>query len=157
MSSNSENDPNEEFLDDWLREQGFPTSVPLQMKILAYAGNLSFKRSLIDAINTESEFFKRKKFVPDGARRAAIFLSMKQLMKTLGYTKLTATEVIQFCIQAVRILSAEGVISKEEEYLWIRGTPKSILDQLPKGFNDLEEFEQKCQKISRMTERLLRT
>ena len=154
MSSNSETELNEEFLDEWLTEQGFPTTVPLEMKILTYIGNLSFKQKIMDEIGAELEQSKRKKFVTDGAKRAAIFLSTKQLMKTLGYTKLTNTEVIQFCIQSARILSAEGVISKDDECLWTMTTPKSILDQLPKGFRDLEEFEEKCQKISRMTERL---
>ena len=154
MSSNSENELNEEFLDEWLREQGFPTSVPLQMKILTKLGNLSYKIRLTEAVEAELELFERKKFVTNGARRAAIFLSTKQLMKTLGYTKLTHTEVIQFCIQSARILSAEEVISKDEEALWTMSTPKSILDQLPKGFKDFEKFEKKCQKISRMTERL---
>lgn len=154
MSSNSENDLSEEYLDEWLREQGFPTSVPLRMKILTKLGNLSYKIRLTEAVEAEFESFERKKFVTDGARRAAIFLSTKHLMKTLGYTKLTNTEVIQFCIQSARILSTEGVISKEDECLWTMSTPKSILDQLPKGFKDLEKFERKCQKISRMTERL---
>lgn len=154
MSSNSENDLNEEFLDEWLMEQGFPTNVPLEMKILTYVGNLSFRQRVMDELRVELELSKRKKFVTDGAMRAAIFLSTKQLMKNLGYTKLTNTEVIQFCIQSALILSAEGVISKEDECLWTMSTPKSILDQLPKGFKDLEEFERKCQKISRMTEQL---
>ena len=155
MSSNSENDLNEEFLDEWLTEQGFPTNVPLEMKILTYGGNLLSQRRLKDEIGAELELTKRKKFITDGAKRAAVFLSTKELMKTLGYTKLTNTEVIQFCIQTANILYSNGIISETEKALWTKpGSVKSILDQLPKGFQDLEEFERKCQNISRMTERL---
>ena len=155
MSSNSETDLNEEFLDEWLTEQGFPTNVPLEMKILTYGGHLLSQQRLMDEIGAELELTKRKKFVTDGARRAAIFVSTKQLMQTLGYTKLTNTEVIQFCIQTAKILHSKGIISKTEKGLWTKpGSVKSILDQLPKGFRDLEEFERKCQNISRMTERL---
>ena len=155
MSSNSENDLNEEFLDEWLTEQGFPTNVPLEMKILTYGGNLLSQIRLKDEIGAELELTKRKKFVTDGAKRAAVFLSTKELMNSLGYTKLTNTEVIQFCIQTANILHSRGKISVTEKDPWTKpGSVKSILDQLPKGFRDLEEFERKCQNISRMTERL---
>jgi hypothetical protein len=155
MSSNSEIDLNEEFLDEWLMEQGFPTNVPLEMKILTYAGNLSFRQRVIDEISAEIELSKRKKFVTDGARRAAIFLTTENLLRSSGNTHPTKTEVIKFCIQTANILYSNGIISKAEKALWTKpGSVKSILDQLPKGFEDLEEFEQKCQKISRMTEKL---
>ena len=158
MSSNSENDLNEKFLDDWLNEQGFPTNVPFRMKILTYAGYLSKKQHdlalVMEQIN-QINLNKRgrpKKFVTDGARRAAIFLSAEKSLQRRGHTNLTQTEVINFCKQAAIILKEHGVISDDK--LWERSSEKSILDQLPQGFRDLEEFERKCQKISRMTERL---
>ena len=43
MSSNSQNDIDEQFLDRWLSEQNLPTDVPLQMKILAFAGHISLQ------------------------------------------------------------------------------------------------------------------
>jgi len=42
MSSNSQNEIDEQFLDTWLSEQNFPTNVPRQMKILTFAGHISF-------------------------------------------------------------------------------------------------------------------
>jgi len=160
MSSNSENNLNEKFLDDWLNEQGFPTNVPFRMKILTYAGYLSEKqRDLkleMEQINqiTLNKRGRPKKFVTDGARRAAIFLSAEKSLRRRGHDNVTQTEVINFCKQAVIILQENGVISDDEKALWTMSAPKSILDQLPKGFKDLEEFERKCQKISRMTEQL---
>ena len=139
MSSNSQNEIDEEFLDTWLTEQNFPTDVPLMMKILTFAGHLS-----LELHNTKKPRGRPKKEFSDYVRRADIFRSVEQMLRDQGHENLTQTEVINVCIQIAKHLHEQGEISDEELSLWTRvDNTKSILDHLPEGFAELDALSQK--------------
>lgn len=139
MSSNSQNDIDEEFLDRWLSEQNLPTDVPLQMKILAFAGHISLQLT-----KTKKPRGRPKKEFSDYVRRADIFRSVEQMLRDQGHENLTQTEVINVCIQIAKHLHEQGEISDEELSLWKRvDNTKSILDHLPEGFAELDALSQK--------------
>lgn len=139
MSSNSQNEIDEEFLDTWLTEQNFPTDVPLMMKILTFAGHLS-----LELHKTKKPRGRPKKEFSDYVRRADIFRSTEQMLRDQGHENLTQTEVINVCIQIAKHLHEQGEISDEELSLWTRvDNTKSILDHLPEGFAELDALSQK--------------
>lgn len=139
MSSNSQNEIDEEFLDTWLTEQNFPTDVPLMMKILTFAGHLS-----LELHKTKKPRGRPKKEFSDYVRRADIFRSVEQMLRDQGHENLTQTEVINVCIQIAKHLHEQGEISDEELSLWTRvDNTKSILDHLPEGFAELDALSQK--------------
>jgi len=139
MSSNSQNEVDEEFLDTWLKEQNFPTDVPLMMKILTFAGHLS-----LELHNTKKPRGRPKKEFSDYVRRADIFRSVEQMLRDQGHENLTQTEVINVCIQIAKHLHEQGEISDEELSLWTRvDNTKSILDHLPEGFAELDALSRK--------------
>ena len=139
MSSNSQNEIDEEFLDTWLTEQNFPTDVPLMMKILTFAGHLS-----LELHNTKKPRGRPKKEFSDYVRRADIFRSVEQMLRDQGHENLTQTEVINVCIQIAKHLHEQGEISDEELSLWTRvDNTKSILDHLPEGFAELDTLSRK--------------
>ncbi len=139
MSSNSQNEIDEEFLDRWLTEQNFPTDAPLMMKILTFVGHLSFELH-----KTKKPSGRPKKEFSDYVRRADIFRSVEQMLRDQGHENLTQTEVINVCIQIAKHLHEQGEISDEELSLWTRvDNTKSILDHLPEGFAELDALSQK--------------
>ena len=139
MSSNSQNDIDEEFLDRWLSQQNLPTDVPLKMKLLAFTGHISFKLD-----KTKKSRGRPKKEFSDYARRADIFRSTEQILREQGHKNLSQTEVINVCIEIAKILHEQGEVSDEELSLWTRvDSAKSILDHLPEGFDQLEALSQK--------------
>ena len=139
MSSNSQNDIDEEFLDTWLTEQNFPTDVPIMMKILTFAGHLS-----LELHRTKKPRGRPKKEFSDYVRRADIFRSVEQMLRDQGHENLTQTEVINVCIQIAKHLHEQGEISNEELSLWTRvDNTKSILDHLPEGFAELDALSRK--------------
>ena len=138
MSSNSQNEIDEEFLDTWLTEQNFPTDVPIMMKILTFAGHISFQLT-----KTKKTRGRPKKEFSDYARRADIFRSTEQMLDKLGYENLTKTAVINVCIEIAKILHKQGEISDEDLSIWTMRTEKSILDHLPEGFAQLDALSRK--------------
>ena len=138
MSSNSQNEIDEEFLDTWLTEQNFPTDVPLMMKILTFAGHLS-----LELHNTKKPRGRPKKEFSDYVRRADIFRSVEQMLRDQGHENLTQTEVINVCIQIAKHLHEQGEISDEELSIWTMRTEKGILDHLPEGFAELDALSRK--------------
>ena len=139
MSSNSQNEIDEEFLDTWLTEQNFPTDVPIMMKILTFAGHLS-----LELHNTKKPRGRPKKEFSDYVRRADIFRSVEQMLRDQGHENLTQSEVINVCIQIAKILHAQGEISAAELSLWTKASSvKSILDHLPEGFAELDALSRK--------------
>jgi len=139
MSSNSQNEIDEEFLDTWLTAQNFPTDVPLMMKILTFAGHLS-----LELHKTKKPRGRPKKEFSDYVRRADIFRSVEQMLRDQGHENLTQTEVINVCIQIAKHLHEQGEISDEELSLWTRvDNTKSILDHLPEGFAELDALSRK--------------
>ena len=103
MSSNSQNDIDEEFLDTWLTEQNFPTDVPIMMKILTFAGHLS-----LELHRTKKPRGRPKKEFSNYVRRADIFRSVEQMLRDQGHENLTQTEVINVCIQIAKHLHEQG-------------------------------------------------
>jgi len=139
MSSNSQNEIDEEFLDTWLTEQNFPTDVPLMMKILTFADHLS-----LELHKTKKPRGRPKKEFSDYAIRADIFRSTEQMLLEQGHEDLTQTEVINVCIQIAKKLHEIGEISAEQLSLWTRvDNAKSILDHLPEGFAELDTLSRK--------------
>lgn len=138
MLSNSQNELDEKFLDTWLSEQNFPTDVPLHMKILTFAGHISFELN-----KTKKTRGRPKKEFSVYARRADIFRSTEQMLRKLGHENLTKTEVIGICIEISKILHKQGEISDEELSIWTMRTEKGILDHLPEGFDQLEALSRK--------------
>ena len=139
MSSNSQNEVDEEFLDTWLTEQNFPTDVPIMMKILTFAGHLS-----LELHRTKKPRGRPKKEFSDYVRRADIFRSVEQMLRDQGHENLTQTEVINVCIQIAKHLHEQGEISDEELSLWTRvDSAKSILDHLPEGLAELDALSRK--------------
>ena len=144
MSSNSENNLNEEYIDAWLLKKGFPTSVPLQMKILTYGGYLLVQQHELEAKTIKKGRGRPPKEFSDYVRRASVYRSVEQSLQQWGYKDLTKTEIINVCIQIVKVLHEHGEVSDEELALWTKvNTTKSILDHLPEGFRELELLSQK--------------
>ena len=138
MSSNSNDEIDEAFLDRWLLQQNFPTDVPMQMKILTFAGHISFQLT-----KTKKSRGRPKKEFSDFAIRADIFRSTEQMLHEQGHENPTHTEVINVCIQISKILHEQGEISGEQLSIWTRvGSAKSILDHLPEGFAELDALSQ---------------
>ena len=138
MSSNSNDEIDEAFLDRWLSQQNFPTDVPLKMKMLAFAGHI-----YLNLNKTKKSRGRPKKEFSDYAIRADIFRSTEQMLRDQGHENLTQTEVINVCIQIAKILHEQGEISGEELSIWTRvGSAKSILDHLPEGFAELDALSQ---------------
>jgi hypothetical protein len=139
MSSNSQNDIDEEFLDRWLSQQNLPNDIPLKMKLLAFAGHIYLK------LDKKKKLRGRpKKEFSDYVRRADIFRSTEQMLRVQGHENLTQTEVINVCIQIAKILHEQGEISDEELSLWTKvSSVKSILDHLPEGFAELDALSRK--------------
>ena len=139
MSSNSQNEIDEQFLDTWLSEQNFPTNVPRQMKILTFAGHISFALK-----NNKKTRGRPKKEISDYVRRADIFRSTEQILREQGHKNLSQTEVINICIEIAKILHKQGEVSDEELSLWTRvDSAKSILDHLPEGLAELDTLSRK--------------
>jgi hypothetical protein len=144
MSSNSETELNEKFLDEWLTGQGFPTSVPLQMKLLTYGGHVWVQQRDLEAKTAKKGRGRPPKEFSDYVRRADVYRSVEQSLQQRGYKDLTKTEIINVCLQIVKILHEHGEVSDEELSLWTRvNTIKSILDHLPEGFAELEALSRK--------------
>ena len=138
MSSNSQNEVDEEFLDTWLKEQNFPTDVPIMMKILTFAGHLS-----LELQKTKKPRGRPRKGISVYARRADIFRSTEKMLRKWGHENLTKTVVINVCIQIAKRLHEHGEISDEELSIWTMRTEKGILDHLPEGFAELDALSRK--------------
>lgn len=139
MSSNSNDEIDEEYLNRWLSQQNLPTDVPLQMKMLTFAGYISLKLQ-----KSKKSRGRPKKEFSDFAIRADVFRSTEQMLHERGHENLTKTEVINVCIQVAKILHQKGEISDEQLSLWTRlDSTKSILDHLPEGFAELDALSRK--------------
>lgn len=139
MSSNSNDEIDEEYLNRWLSQQNLPTDVPLQMKMLTFAGYISLKLQ-----KSKKSRGRPKKEFSDFAIRADVFRSTEQVLHERGHENLTQTEVINVCIQVAKILHKKGEISDEQLSLWTRlDSTKSILDHLPEGFAELDTLSRK--------------
>ena len=139
MSSNSNDEIDEAFLDRWLLQQNLPTDVPMKMKILTFAGHISFQLS-----KTKKPRGRPKKEFSDYVIRADIFRSTEKILRDQGHENLAQTEVINVCIQIAKILHEKGEISDEQLSLWTKvNSTKSILDHLPEGFAELDALSRK--------------
>ena len=75
MSSNSKDKSNENFIDEWLIEQGFPTNVPFQMKLLTHIGYL------------QTEIYRLNKLSPKKTRGAPQKKITKNMLRAVSWTQ----------------------------------------------------------------------
>ena len=138
MSSNLQDKLNENFLDEWLTEQNFPTNVPSQMKVLTYLGYRGTNG--FEKLSPKKARGAPKKAITKPMLRANKYLSAKEFLIERGHPNPTNKGVIEFLIQAANILYANNAISKEDFFLFTAPSMKSIQNTISKGLKELEEF-----------------
>ena len=140
MSSNSDNKISEKFLDDWLAEQSFPTSVPLEMKALTYLGYLEVEMDRLQKLSPKKARGAPKKAITKPMLRASKYLSAREGLNKMGYENPTKKVVIEHLIQISNILYEHKAISKEDRDLFTSTSMKSIQNTISKGLKELEKF-----------------
>ena len=140
MSSNSENKISEKFLDEWLTEHNFPTSVPLEMKVMAYLGYLSLETDRLQKLSPKKARGAPKKEITKDMLRASKFLSAKEGLIKREHKNPTKKVVIEYLIQISNILYEHNAISKEDRDLFTSTSMKSIQNTISKGLKELEKF-----------------
>ena len=140
MSSNSQDKISENFLDEWLTEQSFPTSVPLEMKGMAYLGYLQLKLLRLEKLSPKRARGAPKKEFTKDILRASQFISAKEALIRDGNLNPTNKVVIEYLIQISNILYEHNAISKEDRDLFTSTSMKSIQNTISKGLKKLEKF-----------------
>ena len=117
-----------EKLDNWLITKDFPTSVPYEMKLLAFIGE---------------KFMPKKKGAPkkpisNNARRAMIFVAQMNRMEQTAEAPPSNKAVIEACIELAKSRYKLGKLSIEEKSLWMVDI-KSIQNTLKKGCKELAD------------------
>ena len=140
MSLNSQDKSNENFLDEWLIEQGFLTNVPFQMKLLTHIGYLQTE---IDRLNPKKTRGAPQKKITKNMLRANKYLSAKEGLIKRGHENPTDKDVIEYLIQASNILYEYNAISREDRDLFTSVAPKSIQNNIKRGLRELDEFLKK--------------
>ena len=140
MSSNLQDKNNEDFLDEWLTEQSYPTNVPFQMKLETYFGYSQLKINRSKHLASKKARGAPKKEVTKNMMRANKYLSAKEFLIERGHQNPSHKGVIEFLIQAANILYNNNTISKEDRDLFTSPSMKSIQNTISKGFKELEEF-----------------
>ena len=143
MSLNSQDKLNENFLDEWLIEQGFPTNVPYQMKLLTYAGYLQLEINKFSKLIPKKTRGAPKKEITKNMLRADKYLSAKEVLIKTGHKKPTQKDVIEFLRRASNILYDNHVISKEDRNLFGYVKTKSIQNKIKQGLSELEKVSKK--------------
>ena len=143
MSSNSQDKSNENFLDEWLIEQGFPTNVPFQMKLLTYAGFLQLDIDRLNKLTLKKNRGAPKKEITKNMLRAEKYLSAKEALTKKGNKNPSHKDVIEFLIQASNILYDNKAISREDRDLFATVEPKSIQNNIKQGLIKLKKLSQK--------------
>ena len=119
MSSNSQNEIDEEFLDTWLTEQNFPTDVPLMMKILTFAGHLSL------------ELHKTKKPRGRPKKEFSDYKLPKMFRDLIGILKISFTVMLQFDDSNLIIIGSLGIVilmlGAVATHLKVKNPPKTML------------------------------
>ena len=143
MSSNLQSELNETFLDKWLIERNFPTNVPFQMKLLTYAGYLQLQINRLNKLSPQKTRGAPKKEITKNMLRADKYLSTKEVLIKTGHKNPTHKYVIEFLIEASKILYDKRLISTEDRNLFVIAETKSIQNNIKKGLRELERFSKK--------------
>ena len=138
MSSNLQDKLNENFLDEWLTEQNFPTNVPSQMKVLTYLGYRGTNG--FEKLSRKKARGAPKKAITKPMLRASKYLSAREGLNKMGYENPTKKVVIEHLIQISNILYEHKAISKEDRDLFTSTSMKSIQNTISKGLKELEKF-----------------
>ena len=118
-----------EKIDNWLIAKDFPTSVPYEMKLLAFIGQKSLPRKK----------GAPKKPISNNARRALIFLVQMNRMEQTTETPLSNKAVIEACIELADKRYKLGKLPEKEKSLWAIDV-KSIQNTLKKGIKELADI-----------------
>ena len=143
MSSNLQSELNETFLDKWLIERNFPTNVPFQMKLLTYAGYLQLQINRLNKLSPQKTRGAPKKEITKNMLRADKYLSAKEVLIKTGHKNPTHKYVIEFLIEASKILYDKRLISTEDRNLFVIAETKSIQNNIKQGLRELERFSKK--------------
>ena len=118
-----------EKIDNWLIAKDFPTSLPYEMKLLAFVGEKSRPRKK----------GAPKKPISNNARRAMIFLAQMNRMEQTTEAPLSNKAVIDACIELANSRYKLGNLSEDEKSLWAIDV-KRIQNKLKKGIRELAEI-----------------
>ena len=118
-----------EKIDNWLIAKDFPTSLPYEMKLLAFVGEKSRPRKK----------GAPKKPISNNARRARIFLAQMNRMEQTTEAPLSNKAVIDACIELANSRYKLGNLSEDEKSLWAIDV-KRIQNKLKKGIRELAEI-----------------
>ena len=118
-----------EKIDNWLIAKDFPTSLPYEMKLLAFVGEKSRPRKK----------GAPKKPISNNARRAMIFLAQMNRMEQTTEAPLSNKAVIDACIELANSRYKLGNLSEDEKSLWAIDV-KRIQNTLKKGIRELAEI-----------------
>lgn len=119
----------DEKIDNWLIAKDFPTSVPYEMKLLAFIGEKSMPRKK----------GAPKKPISNNARRAIIFLAQMNRMEQTAEAPLSNKAVIEGCIELANNRYKLGKLPEKEKSLWAIDV-KSIQNTLKKGIKELADI-----------------
>jgi len=126
-------------IDQWLEAKGWPTQIPDELKVLAYLGHLSQQRDHLGKLHKKERGGQSKEF-SDDLRRADIFLAYRDLLVTKGHRNPSNKRVLQFCVEAAKILHDLGEITDEELSLWSKASLKSMQNTIKCGIEEVEEY-----------------
>lgn len=125
-------------IDNWLKTKGWPTNIPDELKILAYFGHLSQRVNQLDLLLKRNRGGQVKE-ISDDLKRAATFLSYRELLIKKGHKKPNNKTVLEFCVNAAVILHDLGEITDQELSLWTKASLKSMQNTIKKGVSKLEQ------------------
>jgi hypothetical protein len=142
MSSNSEIHDKLSHINRWLETKGWPTQIPDELKVLAYLGHLGERIDHLGKILKKERGGQSKEF-SDDLRRADIFLAYRDLLVAKGHKNPSKKTVLQFCVDAAKILHDLGEITDEELSLWTKASLKSMQNTIKGGIKEVEEYSRK--------------
>ena len=126
-------------IDNWLNTKGWPTNIPDELKILAYFGHLSRRTNQLDLLLKRNRGGQVKE-IADDLKRAATFLSYRELLIKKGHKNPNNKSVLEFCVNAAVILHVLGEITDKELSLWTKASLKSMQNTIKSGVSKLEQY-----------------
>jgi hypothetical protein len=138
MFTNSEIQVQISQIDNWLKTSGWPTNIPDELKILAYFGHLSQRMEQLELLQKRNRGGQSKE-ISDDLKRAEVFLGYRTLLISKGHKNPSNKTVLEFCVQAAKILHDLGEITDQELSLWTKASLKSMQNTIKKGVSKLEQ------------------
>ena len=139
MFTSSEIRDNLSHIDQWLEAKGWPTQIPNELKVLAYLGHLGQQSDHLGKLLKKERGGQSKEF-SDDHRRADIFLAYRDLLVTKGHKNPSNKTVLQFCLEAAKILHDLGEITEEELSLCTKASLKSMQNTIKCGIKEVEKY-----------------